>query len=113
MAFLLLSSLLFPVQAISEQCEESLVWYVTGFFSVLPTSSYEQMAFFSGRRLNDLGSYDECNSLNNAHYALLRPYGLTNLAIGLCIPKDCGKEDLYDLIHSDDNQKFGILSNIK
>jgi hypothetical protein len=61
------------------------------------------MAFYSGRRLNDLGSFDLCNSLETAHYALISPLLIPGTSVGLCIPKICNKQEFIDFMFSDLN----------
>lgn len=66
----------------------------------------------SGKNINDLGDIDGCNAVPSLHYATLRVSGIGIAAyIGLCIPKECGKEDM-SLVTEAMNKMLG-QSNIK
>ena len=51
------------------------------------------MIYYSGRDVNDLGQFHECNDLKNARYRLVMiKTTLTNLALGICGPKSCSSK---------------------
>ena len=52
------------------------------------------MVRLSGKDINDLGNYKACNELDGAKYVLVSTWVFFELAVGLCIPKSCNKDDL-------------------
>lgn len=59
-----------------------------------------KMLYYTGRDINDLGQYDECNDLENARYVLLiAKVGPIIITFGICGPKSCEAEDYkYSLV---------------
>ncbi|OMJ69419.1 hypothetical protein SteCoe_32871 [Stentor coeruleus] len=59
-----------------------------------------KMLYYSGRDINDLGKYEECNDLENARYILLiAKVGPIVITFGICGPKSCEAEDYkYSLV---------------
>ncbi|OMJ73564.1 hypothetical protein SteCoe_27728 [Stentor coeruleus] len=57
------------------------------------------MGRYSGRSLNDLGFYYECEEINNANYIIFSIQDYPPIVLGLCLPKDCTVDDLWEVIH--------------
>ena len=58
------------------------------------TAELAQMYYYSGKDINDLGQFTECNRLPNAKYALFIVYTkLTTFLLGVCGPESCTPED--------------------
>eukprot|EP01114_Cavostelium_apophysatum_P007529 TRINITY_DN1963_c0_g2_i1.p1 TRINITY_DN1963_c0_g2~~TRINITY_DN1963_c0_g2_i1.p1 ORF type:complete len:686 (-),score=138.42 TRINITY_DN1963_c0_g2_i1:47-2104(-) len=78
-------------------CQIALNQMING---TLPNA--DLMGVFSGTGLNDIGMYDSCQNLTNAHYCLLQyiPIAGSNLnfSTGLCVPIECGNADLLGLL---------------
>ena len=56
------------------------------------------MVLYSGRDLNDLGRYINCNELEFTRYISLSVKGLPiGIYLGICGPKECKQEDYYPL----------------
>jgi len=61
---------------------------------MLSDTSLFHTILYSGKSLNDLGSYEGCINKNNTRYILLQILGLpANIALGICGPKECNEND--------------------
>ena len=69
-------------------CEEAL--------NKLADSKNEEsskLLLYSGKGINDLGSYEKCSDLNNARYMLMiTSENFKNSVIGLCGPSFCSPQ---------------------
>lgn len=72
-----------------------------GFGEVASTnrSDYGKMAAATGKAINDLGIYSDCNKVEIAKYVYFELGALPMVGIGLCGPKLCAKTD-YEAILS-------------
>lgn len=66
--------------------------------SIVPGNEYELMAFYTGRRLADIGDYGECIRLENGRYLIAKGPEFNWLTIGFCIPKACTLNDFKEII---------------
>ena len=61
-------------------------------------SDYGQMAAASGKNINDLGLYHDCNKVDIAKYVYFELSKLPMIGMGLCGPKLCAKSDYEAII---------------
>lgn len=61
--------------------------------------NYGKMCRYSGRSLNDLGFYHECEDIDNANYMIFSIQDYPPIVLGLCLPNDCTVDDLWEVIH--------------
>ncbi len=76
---------------------------------------YGSMILDSGHNLNDLGSFDHCNSQNFSHYMTVE-FALkislsTSLWMGACVPMDCTQQDLSVLNETTKNLINELVGN--
>eukprot|EP01114_Cavostelium_apophysatum_P014516 TRINITY_DN3789_c0_g1_i2.p1 TRINITY_DN3789_c0_g1~~TRINITY_DN3789_c0_g1_i2.p1 ORF type:complete len:632 (-),score=80.71 TRINITY_DN3789_c0_g1_i2:19-1914(-) len=76
------------------KCEISSIELANGTYP-----NEEAMLIFSGKGINELGMYDECQSLDNAHYCILT-YSSQSISgrTGLCLPAACNDSDLQPTV---------------
>ena len=80
----------------SHECVSVLQNYTNHFEEYSDKIAY--MVLYSGRDLNDLGRYINCNSLNFTRYISLSVKGLPiGIYLGICGPIECKQEDYYPL----------------
>lgn len=81
---------------VSQECFETLQDYANNFQSY----SYElaMMALYSGRDLNDLGRFQDCNGLDFTRYIAFSVTGLPiGVFLGICGPVECTQDDYQPL----------------
>ena len=63
-------------------------------------TDYEKMYAYSGKSLNQLGRFDDCNDISIARYAMIQFSEEPVVLLGICGPISCTVSDYYDLINS-------------
>ena len=96
MPYFFLSSALGAVSV----CLIELSRVAQGFGEVASTnrSDYGQMAAATGKTINDLGLYSNCNKVSIAKYVYFELGSIPMLGIGLCGPSLCAKSDYEAII---------------
>ena len=81
-------------------CLIELSRVLQGFAEVASTnrSAYGQMAAATGKTINDLGLYSDCNKVSMASYVYFELGAVPMLGIGLCGPSLCEKADYEAII---------------
>ena len=100
MLFLLLFICKVSLESISPGCELELLKMYDALKNDIVNykpSNYTAMIMSSGLKLNNLGSYDDCNKQNGARYTLIQLSFDTYFAI--CLPAVCSKSDILHAIN--------------
>lgn len=71
----------------------------------------------SGKEINDFGHYDACQDQKGSHYLLIdiKVFALPT-KLGVCVPKECSKHDLKELLENSrnlNNHNLGASSGYK
>ena len=63
------------------------------------SSNLAKMIYYSGRDINDIGKYHECNNLDDSRYYLMMfKLNVFNMILGLCVPKSCTRNEIEENI---------------
>jgi peptidoglycan/LPS O-acetylase OafA/YrhL len=92
-------SLLFLLSEASlSECESKLKKWLRAWIST-DDNKYTEMISYSGRGINDLGLYHQCEDMDDAHYVIFEINKSSPvLVIGLCLPDDCSKDNLWHIL---------------
>lgn len=96
---------------LSSACFDTLQKYVNNFQSY----GYElaMMTLYSGRDLNDLGRFSDCNALDFTRYISLSLRGLPiGIYLGICGPRECTEQDYAPLSEQLANVAKEVQKNI-
>lgn len=96
-AILLLTS---AVIAEMPQCLDDLVMIGKQMMNFTGSDPHSRMAQFTGRKLNDLGDYKACSSLDYAEYILISLDPEISLYFAICSPKNCTMADYQEIIYN-------------
>lgn len=80
------------------QCLEDLLQIGKHMMNFTGTDPHIRMAQYTGRKLNDLGDYKSCITLDYAEYILIRLDPEISLFFAICSPKNCTLEDYQEII---------------
>lgn len=97
-ANILLYSLFLIMLVKSDQpqcCNDLLLWAESAI--TYNNSIYGQMYAYSGKGLNDLGLYHECEDLEKANYVIFEIKAVPAKVLGLCLPETCSIADLWQV----------------
>ena len=76
----------------SDECLSTMIKYANNFQNY--STEIGLMVFNSGRDINDLGRFDDCNALDFTRYISLSVNGLPlGIYLGICGPKECTDKD--------------------
>ena len=91
--------LLSPVQSDLTTCQTDLEQVLIRFTTLVPNDTYSEMAVYSGKWINDLGNYFDCNDVKEATYAIFMvEMPPTPGFVALCGPGSCTVDDYYALL---------------
>jgi len=80
----------------NSECFDTLQMYVNNFQTY--STELALMTAYSGRDINDLGRFTDCNALDFTRYVSLSVSGLPiGIYLGICGPKECQEEDFEPL----------------
>lgn len=85
------------VQADYTRCVLDLLQIASHATDFQSDSVYSKMFFYSGKSLNDLGRYEDCNLLSEAKYTIFELSRQPWVVLSFCGPSSCSKEDYYSL----------------
>lgn len=80
-----------------DQCEADLFKWAQAIFSRSP-DNYRDMVEYSGKGINDLGLYFECNDVPSAKYVIFEISEIPAVVLGLCLPDSCSIPNYWEIL---------------
>ena len=89
-----------------EDCVSNLTMWAESIGSIKNTK-YTQMIEYSGRGINDLGLYYQCEDVNDATYVIFEILDTPAvIVLALCLPSECTVDDYKRLLNMNNNSSF-------
>lgn len=104
--FIYVAFLFVLAQGSLSECEADLKLWLRAWISADLDNKYVEMVSYSGRGVNDLGLYHQCEDMDDAVYAIFQVNRDSPVVvIGMCVPDSCSTDNLWHVL------EYGFTTN--